>query len=102
MFYSDSEDSPPPGREYEALAFIIWLSAIIVMSILFSNLLVQFIELTSQIQTVITLSPVTSQVGLAVGEVNKALEDAEITIIKKRVRDFSCMKTKGLIPMTPP
>ncbi len=40
VFYSDSADSPSPGRQYESLAFIIWLAAVIIMSVLFNNLLV--------------------------------------------------------------
>ncbi len=41
VFYSDSADSPSPGRQYESLAFIIWLAGVIIMSVLFNNLLVQ-------------------------------------------------------------
>ncbi len=42
VFYSDSgDDSPPPGRQYESLAFLVWLAAVIIMSVLFNNLLVQ-------------------------------------------------------------
>lgn len=44
LFYSDGEDSSsvlPPGRQYQALAFTIWLAAVVIMSVLFNNLLVR-------------------------------------------------------------
>ncbi len=46
VFYSDSDaglsssPSPSPARQYQTLAFIIWLAAVIIMSVLFNNLLV--------------------------------------------------------------
>lgn len=84
LFYSDSEDSSvvPPGRQYQALAFTIWLAAVVIMSVLFNNLLVrmQHGELSHQTQAV--LFP---QVGLAVGEVSSVIEKARITTIKQRV-----------------
>ena len=42
VFYTDTEAGSPIGREYETLAFIIWICALIIMSILFNNLLVRF------------------------------------------------------------
>ena len=42
VFYTDTEAGSPIGREYEVLAFIIWICALIVMTVLYSNLLVRF------------------------------------------------------------
>ena len=42
VFYTDTEAGPPIGREYETLAFIIWICALIIMTVLYSNLLVRF------------------------------------------------------------
>ena len=42
VFYTNTEAGSPIGREYETLAFIIWICALIIMSILFNNLLVRF------------------------------------------------------------
>ena len=38
--FADTFDSPL-GRPYEILAYTIWLSAVVVMSILFNNMLVR-------------------------------------------------------------
>jgi len=40
VFYDAGEGDAPIGRQYQTLAFIIWLSAVIIMSVLFNNLLV--------------------------------------------------------------
>ena len=40
VFYSGTEQDEPIGSQYQSLALIIWLSALIIMSVLFNNLLV--------------------------------------------------------------
>lgn len=40
IFYSGTDQETPIGSQYQTLAFIIWLSALIIMSVLFNNMLV--------------------------------------------------------------
>ncbi len=39
-FYTDSPSGRPIGTEYQTLAFIIWFTSLVIISVLYNNLLV--------------------------------------------------------------